>query len=111
MQIYYPNNYVLPDGNLWTFCDKFGEIIETYTGKVLQKIPAWKDSHRMEYPYTGTTLMLALTPENNYTPEIVQFGGQYGYGWINTTASNKIERIKAVYDSATGSYDFGESRV
>lgn len=47
-----------------------------------------------QYPYTGTSVLLPLSSKNNYDPEVVYFGGQYNYGWINTTASNYAWRIK-----------------
>jgi hypothetical protein len=45
------------------------------------QIPAWKSSHFTEYPFTGTSVILPLTPENGYTMEVVYFGGQAGYAW------------------------------
>ena len=32
--IYYPNNYVLPSGDLFMFCNRYGEVINPLTGKV-----------------------------------------------------------------------------
>ena len=74
------------------------------------QMPSWASQVRgafTEYPFTGTSAMLALTPENNYMPEVVYFGGQYSYAWINTTAVRQSMRIKVEWDPATGNYSFG----
>ncbi|EFJ40873.1 glyoxal or galactose oxidase [Volvox carteri f. nagariensis] len=109
--IYYPNTYVLPTGDLFIFCNRYGEITEPMTGTVRTTLPSWSTVAKgifTEYPFTGTSVMLPLTPDNGYTPEVVFFGGQFSYGWINTTASRLALRIKVVYDPATRNYTFGD---
>lgn len=49
---------------------------------------------RTEYPFSSTSVLLPLTPENGYTPEVVFFGGQFGYGWTTTPASDYALRLK-----------------
>jgi hypothetical protein len=39
-------------------------------------------------------VLLALSKENNWNPDIVYFGGQFAFGWVNTTASNQAWRIR-----------------
>ncbi|GFR45012.1 hypothetical protein Agub_g6322 [Astrephomene gubernaculifera] len=109
--IYYPNTYVLPTGDLFLFCNRYGEITEPLTGTVRATLPSWSTLAKgvfTEYPFTGTSVMLPLTPENGYTPEVVYFGGQFSYGWINTTASKLALRIKVQYNETTGNYTFGD---
>jgi hypothetical protein len=65
---------------------------------------------RTEYPNTGTGVLLPLTPENNYTAEVVIFGGQYETAWVNTTASQLALRIRVLYNETTGRYSFGRAR-
>ncbi|GIL60209.1 hypothetical protein Vafri_14781 [Volvox africanus] len=109
--IYYPNTYVLPTGDLFVLCNNFGEIMEPVAGAVRTTLPSWSNVAKgifTEYPFTGTSVMLPLTPENNYTPEVVYFGGQFSYGWINTTASRLALRIKVTYDPEAQNYTFGD---
>lgn len=49
---------------------------------------------RFQYPFSACSVMLPLTPENGYTPEVVFFGGQYGYGWTTTPASDLALRLR-----------------
>ncbi|GIL82349.1 hypothetical protein Vretifemale_11279 [Volvox reticuliferus] len=108
--IYYPNTYVLPTGDLFVFCNDYGEILDPMTGTVRTTLPSWSNIAKgvfTEYPFTGTSVMLPLTPQNSYTPEVVYFGGQFSYGWINTTASRLALRIKVTYDPVANNYTFG----
>ncbi|KAJ9517768.1 hypothetical protein QJQ45_004073 [Haematococcus lacustris] len=102
--IYYPAQYILPSGHLFMFCNVYGEIFDPMAAQTLSVIPALGGNMRVftEYPFTGTSVMLPLTPANNYTPEVVFFGGQYSYGWVNTTASALAWRIKVLING-TGS--------
>ncbi|KAL6752384.1 glyoxal or galactose oxidase [Haematococcus lacustris] len=102
--IYYPAQYILPSGHLFMFCNVYGEIFDPMAAQTLSVIPALGGNMRVftEYPFTGTSVMLPLTPANNYTPEMVFFGGQYSYGWVNTTASALAWRIKVLING-TGS--------
>ncbi|PNW76383.1 hypothetical protein CHLRE_11g467539v5 [Chlamydomonas reinhardtii] len=112
--IYYPNTYVLPTGHLLLSCNRYGEIMDPMAAKVITAMPSWMAVAKgvfTEYPFTGTSAMLSLKPENNYTPEVVYFGGQFSYGWINTTASRLALRLKVEWDEAAGNYTFGEGWV
>ncbi|GLC65599.1 hypothetical protein PLESTF_000317200 [Pleodorina starrii] len=116
--IYYPNTYVLPTGDLFMVLKAYGEITNPMTGVRRTILPSWANTAPrnvggmvMEYPYTGTSVMLALTPENGYTPEVVVFGGQFPGASINTTASRLSLRIKVLYNETTGNYTFGEGWI
>ncbi|GIL60167.1 hypothetical protein Vafri_14781 [Volvox africanus] len=109
--IYYPNTYVLPTGDLFILCAAYGEIMEPINTTVRATLPSWSDvapNLYMEYPHTGTSVMLPLTPDNGYTAEVVLFGGQYGGAWVNTTASRLALRIKVDYNQTSGQYSFGD---
>ncbi|GIL82374.1 hypothetical protein Vretifemale_11266, partial [Volvox reticuliferus] len=102
--IYYPHTYVLPTGDLFMMCAAYGEITEPMNTTVRATLPSWFDvaPHLyMEYPYTGTSVMLPLTPDNGYTPEVVLFGGQYMGAYVNTTASSLALRITVKYNETT----------
>ncbi|KAL6759620.1 glyoxal or galactose oxidase [Haematococcus lacustris] len=109
--IYYPAQYILPSGHLFMYCNVYGEIFNPMTAQTLSVIPPLGGNMKVytEYPYTGSSVMLPLTPANKYTPEVVFFGGQYSYGWVNTTAPALAWRIK-VQINGTGSnacYGYG----
>jgi hypothetical protein len=94
---YYPNNYILPSGDLFVYCDSAGLILDWKTGKVVQNVPSHTSVAarlRMEYPNSATSVMLPLTPDNGYTPEFVFFGGQFGDGSDTTWAADQAVRIK-----------------
>ncbi|KAG2484185.1 hypothetical protein HYH03_016997 [Edaphochlamys debaryana] len=109
--IYYPNNYILPTGAMLVFCNRYGEVMNPYNGTVYATLPSWSSVAKglfTEYPFTGTSAILPLYPEKNYKVELVYFGGQFSYSWINTTASKMAMRISVDYDPDTGNYTFGD---
>ncbi|GAX79179.1 hypothetical protein CEUSTIGMA_g6619.t1 [Chlamydomonas eustigma] len=82
-QNYYPFNFVLPTGDMFSFCASLGWILNPYNGTYKQMLPfrptsivAPGTSWITQYPYTGTSLMLTLTPANNYAADIMIIGGQ-----------------------------------
>ena len=67
-------NYVLPTGDLFIWCNTYGQIIEPLTAVTRAIPPRWLSitTHMMTaYPFGGSSVMLPLTPENNYQPEIM----------------------------------------
>lgn len=88
---YYPFNYVLPSGDMFNWCDTVGWILNPYTGEYIVPIPPRPTSavsptttYSTQAPYTGSSVMLPLLPENNYVVEVMIFGGQS----INATAGD-----------------------
>lgn len=73
-QIYYPFNYVLPDGLLFTFCGRSGYILNWRTNTWLQDVPRLRGYGNTQYPFTGSSVMLGLYPDKNY--QVGGFGGQ-----------------------------------
>ncbi|KXZ45817.1 hypothetical protein GPECTOR_50g611 [Gonium pectorale] len=107
--IYYSNNYMLPSGDMFVYCDSAGLILNPYNGTVITDVPPHTNlikTIRLEYPFSACSVMLPLTPANGYTPEFVFFGGQFGYGWTNTLAVDLALRVKVSYDAPSRKYSF-----
>ncbi|KDR73602.1 hypothetical protein GALMADRAFT_71761 [Galerina marginata CBS 339.88] len=70
----FPVAFVLPDGKIFMAANRDAMIYdwETNTERYLPQIP---NGIRVTYPMTGTALLLPLSPENNYRPEILLCGG------------------------------------
>jgi hypothetical protein len=77
--IYYPNNYVLPSGDLYTFCDFTGLVMDPHNGSVkawLPPLPRAASGLRTAYPNTATGLLLPLRSRDGYAVETMSFGGR-----------------------------------
>ncbi|PNW71509.1 hypothetical protein CHLRE_16g657250v5 [Chlamydomonas reinhardtii] len=110
---YYPFNFVLPTGDMFVWSNKYGQIINPLTGKKVLVLPNWKGIPQAkgmctQYPFSGTAAMLPLRATNNFTEvEIMVFGGQWSYGWVNTTAVDLSMRLK-IKILPNGTYDVGQ---
>lgn len=107
--IYYPHNHMLPNGDLFVFCDVIGQVLNPYTGQVIASAPtlAGIKGLRTEYPWEAPSVLLTLRPQFNYRFEVVLFGGQFGFAWISTVASKYAAKIKIGVDEA-GNYTFSD---
>lgn len=59
---------------MFVWSNTYGEIIAPLTGRTLAVLPNWQSLSRnmfTAYPFGGSAVMLGLTPQNNYTAEIV----------------------------------------
>jgi hypothetical protein len=70
----FPIAFSLPDGTIFMAANRDAMIYnwQTNTERRLPQIP---NGVRVTYPMTGTALLLPLSPENNYMPEILICGG------------------------------------
>ncbi|TBU65526.1 copper radical oxidase [Dichomitus squalens] len=70
----FPIAFSLPDGSVFMAANRDAMVYnwKTNTERRLPRIP---NGVRITYPMTGTGLLLPLSPENNYTPEILLCGG------------------------------------
>lgn len=87
----------------------FPHTPQPLSGHTVAKLPTWSAFSKMytQYPFSGTAVMLPLTPKNNYQPEILICGGQWSYGWVNTTAVDQCMRM-SITIKADGSYTFSQ---
>ncbi|KAF8969726.1 copper radical oxidase [Flammula alnicola] len=70
----FPIAFFLPDGKVFMAANQDAMIYDwkTNTEQYLPQIP---NNVRVTYPMTGTGLLLPLSPDNDYTPEILLCGG------------------------------------
>ncbi|KAF8155223.1 glyoxal oxidase N-terminus-domain-containing protein [Mycena galopus ATCC 62051] len=64
----------LPDGTLFVAANQRAMIFNWRTNTETQ-LPGIPNGVRVSYPLSGSAVMLPLTPENNYTPEVMICGG------------------------------------
>ncbi|KAF9356252.1 hypothetical protein BGX26_005541 [Mortierella sp. AD094] len=70
----YPIVHLLPDKNLFILASTKAIILSTSTWKIIKRLPDIPGPPR-NYPLTGGSVLLPLTPENNFQPEILICGG------------------------------------
>ncbi|GJE90704.1 copper radical oxidase [Phanerochaete sordida] len=70
----FPIAFSLPDGKVFVAANQDAMIYDWQTNTE-RRLPQIPNGVRVTYPMTGTGLLLPLTPENNYTPEVLLCGG------------------------------------
>ncbi|EFJ41190.1 hypothetical protein VOLCADRAFT_98848 [Volvox carteri f. nagariensis] len=107
-QIYYPFNYVLPEGFLFSFCGRSGWIMDWRSNNWRQEVPKLRGYGNLQFPFTGTSAMLGLYPENNYQVEIMLFGGanERAVSNLSMLANRGANRLALTFNKATGNYTF-----
>ncbi|KAJ7157025.1 copper radical oxidase [Mycena crocata] len=70
----FPIAFVLPDGNVFMAANN-DAIIYDWTANTERRLPSIPNGVRVTYPMAGTALLLPLSPDNNYEPEILICGG------------------------------------
>lgn len=70
----FPIAFALPDGKIFIAANQDAMIYD-WTKNVERRLPRIPNGVRVTYPMTGTGLLLPLSPENNYAPEILLCGG------------------------------------
>ena len=70
----FPIAFALPDGKIFMAANRDAMIYD-WTTNTEQYLPQLPNGVRVTYPMTGTALLLPLSPDNDYTPEILICGG------------------------------------
>ncbi|KAK5088903.1 hypothetical protein LTR05_003126 [Lithohypha guttulata] len=70
----YPFLHLLRDGTLFVFTAKSSQIFDVDKNRIIRQLPDLKGLERT-YPNTGGSVMLPLTKQNNYKPQIMICGG------------------------------------
>lgn len=106
----FPIAFSLPDGTIFMAANRDAMIYnwQTNTERRLPQIP---NGVRVTYPMTGTALLLPLSPENNYQPEILLCGGSSiddtkpGYQLSSQdTASSQCSRMVLTNDGISAGW-------
>ncbi|KAG0231049.1 hypothetical protein BGW42_000525 [Actinomortierella wolfii] len=74
----YPIVHLLPDKNLFILASTKAIILSTSTWKIIKRLPDIPGPPR-NYPLTGGSVLLPLTPENKYEPEVLVCGGSTNF--------------------------------
>ncbi|KAF9493773.1 copper radical oxidase [Pleurotus eryngii] len=70
----FPTVMSLPDGNLFVVANQEAMLFNWKTNRETS-LPRLPNGVRISYPFSGGVVMLPLTIENNFTPEILTCGG------------------------------------
>lgn len=70
----FPMAFLLPDGKLFIAANTEA-MIYNWRENTEQRLPSLPNGVRVTYPMTGVGLLLPLSPENDYTPEVLICGG------------------------------------
>lgn len=70
----FPIAFSLPDGKIFMAANQDAMIYD-WQENTEQYLPQLPNNVHVTYPMTGTALLLPLSPENNYIPEILICGG------------------------------------
>ena len=70
----FPIAFSLPDGTIFMAANQ-DAIIYNWETNTERRLPPIPNGVRVTYPMTGTGLLLPLSPDNDYTPEILLCGG------------------------------------
>ncbi|KAJ7057175.1 glyoxal oxidase N-terminus-domain-containing protein [Mycena amicta] len=70
----FPHVYSLPDGRLFVAANNQAMLLD-WTTNTETRLPNFPNGQRVVYPLNAAGVLLPLTPENNYTPEILICGG------------------------------------
>lgn len=70
----FPIAFTLPDGRVFMAANR-DAIIYDWRSNTEERLPQIPNGVRVTYPMAGTGILLPLTPDNGYTPEIMICGG------------------------------------
>ncbi|KAK2742947.1 hypothetical protein FQN57_005077 [Myotisia sp. PD_48] len=88
----YPFIHLLKDGTLFIFVSKSADLYDVDTDTVVKSLPDLRGDYRT-YPNTGGSVLLPLSPENGWEPEIMVCGGG-AYQDLNSPTDSSCGRIK-----------------
>ncbi|KAF5372467.1 hypothetical protein D9758_005214 [Tetrapyrgos nigripes] len=72
---HFPIVITLPDGNIFIAANTQAMIFDWKTNKEVRSLPGIPNGVRISSPLSAGATLLPLTPENNYTPEVLICGG------------------------------------
>ena len=88
----YPFVHLLPDETLFVLADKSCQVFDAHRNNIVKELPDLPGLHRT-YPTTGGSVLLPLTRERNFEPEIMVCGGG-AYQDITSPTDDTCGRIK-----------------
>jgi Glyoxal oxidase N-terminus/Domain of unknown function (DUF1929) len=88
----YPFLHLLRDGNVFVYSARSSQLFDVSNNIVIKQLPDLKGMYRT-YPNTGGSVLLPLSRENNYEPEIIICGGG-AYQDLSSPTDPSCGRIK-----------------
>jgi hypothetical protein len=70
----FPHVFTLPDNRIFVAANQLAMIYD-WVNDVETRLPDFPNGVRVNYPWSAGAVLLPLTPENNYTPEVLFCGG------------------------------------
>jgi len=70
----FPIMHLLPDGTIFVAANRFAMILNRLTGTET-RLPNIPNGVRITSPFSAGSVLLPLSPSNNYTPEVMICGG------------------------------------
>jgi len=70
----FPHMFTLPDNRIFVAANKLA-MIYNWVDNTETRLPGFPNGVRVNYPWSAGAVLLPLTPENNYTPEVLFCGG------------------------------------
>ena len=99
----YPFLHLMSDENLFVFVSKSAETFDVATGATVQSLPDLPGDYRT-YPNTGGSVLLPLSSENSWAPDIIICGGG-SYQDITSPTDPSCGRIQPLNTNATWEMD------
>ncbi|KAK0896272.1 hypothetical protein LTR91_021382 [Friedmanniomyces endolithicus] len=99
----YPFIHLLPDGTLFVFVSKSSETFDVANQKTTKSFPDLPGDYRT-YPNAGGSVMLPLSAQNNWTPEVMICGGG-AYQDITSPTDPSCGRIAPLVPNAAWEMD------
>ncbi|KAK0278301.1 hypothetical protein LTR54_014695 [Friedmanniomyces endolithicus] len=99
----YPFIHLLPDGTLFVFVSKSSETFDVANKKTTKSFPDLPGDYRT-YPNAGGSVMLPLSAQNNWTPEVMICGGG-AYQDITSPTDPSCGRIAPLVPNAAWEMD------
>ena len=99
----YPFLHLLRDGSLFVLTATSSQVFDVANNKVIKALPNLEGMYRT-YPNTGGSVLLPLSPETNYRPEVVICGGG-AYQDLPSPTDPSCGRIKPLDNDAEWEMD------
>ncbi|KAK1062000.1 hypothetical protein LTR74_010664 [Friedmanniomyces endolithicus] len=99
----YPFIHLLPDGTLFVFVSKSSETFDVANQKTTKSFPDLPGDYRT-YPNAGGSVILPLSAQNNWTPEVMICGGG-AYQDITSPTDPSCGRIAPLVPNAAWEMD------
>ncbi|QRW03532.1 glyoxal oxidase [Ceratobasidium sp. AG-Ba] len=79
----FPHIMLLPSNSLFVAANNRTMFLDC-KNNIETRLPNLPNGQRVTYPMSGAGVLLPLTPENNYTPEVLLCGGSQRHGTVKS---------------------------